>query len=79
MTPGKMFRANAEAQRLAAAQTSLPSRREMRERSALAWDQMADSAEDTAAKATANAAAKDGGERPQSGSRVDKQTSGLNV
>ena len=68
MTPAEMYRANAEAQRLAAAQTSLPSRREMHERSALAWEQMADSAEDTAAKASVNAAAKDSGQRPLSGS-----------
>ena len=68
MTPGSMYRANAQAQRTAATQTTLPSRREMHERSALAWEQMADAAEDTVAKAATNAAAKDAGERPQSGS-----------
>ncbi len=68
MTPAETYRANAVAQRTAAEQASLPSRRDMHERSALAWEQMADAAEDTAAKATVNAAAKYGEERPQSGS-----------
>ena len=68
MTPGSMYRANAQAQRTAATQTTLPSRREMHERSALAWEQMADAAEDTVAKAATNAAAKDAGGTPQSGS-----------
>lgn len=67
MTPGETYRGNAETQRLAASQTSLPSRRDMHERSAMAWDQMADAAEDTATKASVNATAKVS-ERPQSGS-----------
>ena len=58
MTPVQSYRASAAAQRLAAAQTTLPSRREMHERSAMAWDEMADFAEETAAKASVNAAAK---------------------
>ena len=68
MTPGETYRANAEAQRTAAAQTPLPSRRDLHERSALAWERMADAAEDTAAKTSVNAAAKYADERPQSGS-----------
>ncbi len=68
ITPAETYRANAVAQRLSALQTSLPSRRAMHERSALAWEQMADAAEDTAAKASVNAAAKYADERPQSGS-----------
>jgi hypothetical protein len=60
MTPSESYRALAEAQRSAAAQAPLPSRREMHERSAMAWEQMADSARDTAVKAAVNAAAKAG-------------------
>lgn len=59
MRLSETYRANAKAQKLAAAKTPLPSRRNMHERSALAWDKMADAAEDTAAKAIVNAAAKD--------------------
>ena len=60
MSPAETYRTNAQAQRTAATNTSLPSRREMHERSALAWEQMADAAEDTAEKASVNAAAKAG-------------------
>ena len=73
MTPSESYRSLAEAQRSAAAQASLPSRREMHERSAMAWDQMADSAEDTAAKASANAIAKANGDLPQPASRYDNR------
>ena len=59
-TLAETYRSNAQAQWLTAEETSLPSRREMHERSALAWEQMADSAEDTASKASVNAAAKYG-------------------
>lgn len=60
MTPSETYRANADAQRIEAAQTTLPSRRDMHERSAMAWQEMADRAEDTATKAATNAAAKAG-------------------
>ena len=60
MTPSESYRALAEAQRSAAAKATLASRREMHERSAMAWEQMADSAEDTARKSAVNAAAKYG-------------------
>ena len=73
MSPAETYRANAQAQRMAAAQTSLPSRRDMHHRSALAWDQMADAAEDTVAKASVNAAAKYADERPQSGSHKGRR------
>ena len=58
MTPIESYRALAGDQRKAAAGTPLPSRRAMHERSAMAWEAMADFAEDTATKAAANAAAK---------------------
>ena len=56
--PGEYYRALAEAQRIAAAQAPLPRRRAMHERSAMAWEEMAERAEGTAAKAAVNAAAK---------------------
>lgn len=52
------YRANAAAQRAAAASTNLPNRREMHERSAYAWEAMAEANEATAARAVVNAAAK---------------------
>ena len=60
MTPSETYRTLASTERQAAAKTALPSRRAMHERSAMAWEQMADSAEDTAAKKAVNAAAKAG-------------------
>jgi hypothetical protein len=57
-TTRQIYRANAAAQREAAANTDLPNRREMHERSAMAWDAMAEAAEDTVAKAAVNLAAK---------------------
>jgi hypothetical protein len=60
MTPAEAFRANAAVQREAAAKTNLPNRREMHERSAAAWEIMAEANDDTVAKAAVNAAAKHG-------------------
>ncbi len=58
MTPIETYRANAEAQRIAAEKTNLPSRREMHLRSAHTWETMARSAEDTMGRAAVNLAAK---------------------
>ena len=58
MTASEIYRANAAAQRDAAQKTPLPNRREMHVRSAMAWEAMAEGAEDTVAKAAVNAAAK---------------------
>lgn len=58
MTPAETFRANAAAQREAAAQTNLQNRRDMHERAAEAWEVMAEASDDTVAKAAVNAAAK---------------------
>jgi hypothetical protein len=58
MNPSETFRANAVAQRAAAAKSDLPNRRAMHERSALMWDQMAEAAEDTVERSLVNAAAK---------------------
>jgi hypothetical protein len=58
MTPAETFRAHAAAQRNAALNAVLPNRREMHERSALAWEAMAEAAEDTDAKKEVNAASK---------------------
>ncbi|WP_380871746.1 hypothetical protein ACFB49_27000 [Sphingomonas sp. DBB INV C78] len=52
------YRAQAAAQREAAARTNLPNRRMLHERSALTWEAMAASAEDTAQRAEVNEAAK---------------------
>ena len=60
MTPAETYRTNAAAQRAAALNTALPNRREMHERSALAWEAMAEAADDTVAKAAVNAASKAG-------------------
>jgi hypothetical protein len=58
MTVIETYRANAAAQRAAAANTNLPNRRDMHERSALTWDTMARSAEETVGRAEVNLAAK---------------------
>ncbi|WP_380878212.1 hypothetical protein ACFB49_16060 [Sphingomonas sp. DBB INV C78] len=52
------YRAQAAAQREAAAKTNLPNRRLMHERSAMTWEAMAASAEDTVARTRVNEAAK---------------------
>ena len=54
----QLYRSYAAAQRRAAAEASLPNRRAMHERSAAVWEQMAQSAEDTAERAKINARAK---------------------
>ena len=56
----KDFLAQAAAQRAAAANTTLPNRREMHERSAETWEAMARSAADTAERAAVNQRAKAG-------------------
>lgn len=61
MTPSETYRTLALTERKSAAKAALSSRRAMHERSAMAWDKMAHSAEDTVAKAAVNAAAKAGG------------------
>lgn len=58
MTVIETYRANAAAQRAAAANTNLPNRREMHERSAFTWESMARNAEDTMGRAAVNLAAK---------------------
>jgi hypothetical protein len=58
MTSAENYRALSAAQRDAAAKTDLLNRRIMHERAALAWDAMAEAAEDTVAKSAVNAAAK---------------------
>jgi hypothetical protein len=58
MTTIETYRANAAAQRAAAAATTLPNRRAMHERSAETWETMALSAEDTIGRAQVNLAAK---------------------
>jgi hypothetical protein len=63
MTAPETYRANAAAERAAAAKTSLDNRREMHERSASVWDTMADAAEENLSKAAVNLAAKDDTER----------------
>jgi hypothetical protein len=52
------YLANAQAQRDAAAKTSLPNRKAMHERSAEKWEAMAQSVSDTATRAAINLAAK---------------------
>lgn len=61
MTPIETYRANAAAQRAAAAATDLPNRREMHERSAFTWETMAQAAEETMGRAAVNLAAKSNG------------------
>jgi hypothetical protein len=58
MTPAETFRANAAVQREAAAKTNLQNRRDMHERSAAAWEVMAEANDDTIARTAVNAAAK---------------------
>lgn len=52
------YRTQAAAQREAAAKTNLPNRRLMHERSAMTWEAMAASAEETALRTQVNEAAK---------------------
>jgi hypothetical protein len=54
----KDFLAQAASQHLAAASTNLPNRRAMHERSAATWEAMAQSAADTAERASVNETAK---------------------
>ncbi|MBN8838653.1 MAG: hypothetical protein J0I25_00435 [Sphingomonadales bacterium] len=54
----KTYRANAGAERAAAARTNLPNKRAMHHRSADTWETMAASAEATARRAVINEAAK---------------------
>jgi hypothetical protein len=58
MTLAQTYRANAAAERAAAAKTTLENRRAMHERSAMTWEAMAISAEDTIERTRVNAAAK---------------------
>jgi hypothetical protein len=58
MTNIETYRANAAAERAAAAKTTLPNRRAMHERSAETWEAMAANAEDTMGRALVNQAAK---------------------
>ena len=55
------YRANAAKERAAAASTNLANRKAMHERSAMTWEAMAASAQDTAEMAAVNHAAKYGG------------------
>ena len=73
LTLSQSYRALAEAERLAAEQTTLPSRRDMHERSAMAWEEKARAAEDTATKASVNAIAKANGDLPQPASRYNNR------
>jgi hypothetical protein len=52
------YRAHAAAERAAAANTNLPNRRAMHERSAMTWEAMAESVSATAERALVNEAAK---------------------
>ena len=58
MSLAETYRANAASERAAAAKTTLPNRRAMHERSALTWEAMAISAEDTIERTLVNATAK---------------------
>jgi len=58
MSLSETYRANAAVERAAAAKTNLPNRKAMHERSALTWETMAMSAEDTVERSAVNAAAK---------------------
>jgi hypothetical protein len=58
LTPGATYRACAAAQRKAALETNLSNRRAMHERSAEAWEAMAEAADDTVARTAVNLAAK---------------------
>ena len=61
MSQAEIYLANAQAQRDAAAKTDLPNRKALHERSAETWEAMARSANDTAARAAVNLAAKSAG------------------
>lgn len=61
MSNVEIYRANAAAQRLAAANATLPNRKAMHERSAESWEAMAANAADTMARASVNEAAKAAG------------------
>lgn len=58
MTLIDTYLANAAAQRAAGETTNLPNRREMHERSAVVWEAMARSVEETQGRAAVNLAAK---------------------
>ena len=58
MTAADTYRANAAAQRAAAAKTDLPNRRAMHVRSAETWEQMAHSVDETMERTAVNLAAK---------------------
>jgi hypothetical protein len=58
MSPFEVYRANAEAQRVAAKATPLANRREMHLRSAETWEAMAAAVRDNADRASVNEAAK---------------------
>jgi hypothetical protein len=58
MSIAATFRANATKERVAASQESLPNRRAMHERSAMQWDEMAQTVEEHDRLASENAAAK---------------------
>ena len=58
MTLLETYRTHAANERAAAARTNLPNRRAMHERSALTWEAMAATVEDTEERALTNAAAK---------------------
>ncbi|KRB86628.1 hypothetical protein ASE00_08055 [Sphingomonas sp. Root710] len=61
MSNVEIYRANAAAQRAAAANATLPNRKAMHERSAESWEAMAANAADTMARASVNEAAKAAG------------------
>ena len=56
--PSEIYRAHAAHERDAASRTNLPNRREMHERSAAVWEEMARSVEDTAERKRVNLEAK---------------------
>ncbi len=58
MSTSEAYRANAAAERAAAAKTNLPNRKAMHERSAMTWEAMAQGVEETAERASVNLAAK---------------------
>jgi len=58
MTNAQQYRAQAAAQRALADASDLPNRRQLLERSAVMWDEMAQLAEDTIERSLINAASK---------------------
>ncbi|MBA2934504.1 hypothetical protein HZF05_10385 [Sphingomonas sp. CGMCC 1.13654] len=60
MSNAEQYRAQAAAQRALAEKSDLANRRAMHERSAIMWDEMAASAEDTIERALVNAASRAG-------------------